>query len=95
MSTYKFEVAAKNAILKGIKEQYNEDFRIQDISVVWMAHLLNNKKGVFVDNGKNQRLYEVTYNKERDEMYLDMYEKQINKAISADEFDFEAYEFIL
>lgn len=94
MSTYKFEVAAKNAIIKGIKEQYNENYKIQDISVVWMAHLLNNKKGVFVDNGKNMRLYEVTYNKERDEMYLDMYEKRVNKPIPADEFDFEAHEFI-
>ena len=90
MSTYKFEVAAKNAIIKAIKEKYGEDFTIQEISVVWMTHLLNNKKGVFVDNGKNQRLYEVTYNRERDEMYLDMYNKQENRVIKADEFDFSA-----
>lgn len=90
MSTYKFEVAAKNAIIKAIKERFGEEFRIQDISVVWMAHLLNNKKGVFVDNGKNQRLYEVTYNRERDEMYLDVYDKLENKVVKADEFEFEA-----
>lgn len=91
MSTYTFEVAAKNAIRKAIKETYGEEYGIQDISVVWMAHLLNNKKGVFVDNGKNLRLYEVTYNKERDEMYLDMYNKQRNVVIPADEFDTEVY----
>lgn len=90
MSTYKFEVAAKNAIRKSIYEKYGEVYEIQDISVVWMAHLLGNKKGVFVDNGKNQRLYEATYNKERNEMYLDIYDKQENIVIPEDEFNFDA-----
>ena len=43
-----------------------------------------------MDNGKNQRLYEVTYNHERDEMYLDVYDKLENKVVKADEFEFEA-----
>ena len=81
MSTYDFEVRAKVELMRLIQETYGETFRIEDISVVWMAHLLRNKKGVFVDNGKNQRLYEVTYNCVTDEMYVDMYEKFKNVAI--------------
>ena len=81
MSTYDFEVRAKIELMRLINETYGETFRIEDISVVWMTHLLRNKNGVFVDNGKNQRLYEVTYNCATDEMYVDMYEKRKNVAI--------------
>lgn len=81
MSSYDFEVRAKKELMRLIEEEYGEVFRIEDISVVWMANLLRNKKAVFVDNGKNQRLYEVTYNVATDEMYVDMYEKRRNVVI--------------
>ena len=87
MSSLKFEIAAKNAIIAEIRKIYNETFEPKDVSVVWMAHLLGNKKGIFVDNGKNQRLYEATYNSERNEMYLDMYEKRQNTVIPGEELD--------
>ena len=82
MSSYDFEVKAKRELIRLIEETYGETFGIEDISVVWMAHLLRNKKGVFVDNGKNQRLYEVTYNSATNEMYVDLYEKRRNVAIA-------------
>ena len=82
MSSYDFEVKAKRELIQLIEETYVETFGIEDISVVWMAHLLRNKKGIFVDNGKNQRLYEVTYNSATNEMYVDLYEKRRNVAIA-------------
>ena len=82
MSTYDFEVRAKKELIRLIEETYGEIFQIEDISVVWMAHLLRNKKAIFVDNGKNQRLYEVTYNSATNEMYVDMYEKRRNVAVT-------------
>ena len=82
MSSYDFEVKAKRELIRLIEETYGETFGIEDISVVWMAHLLRNKKGIFVDNGKNQRLYEVTYNSATNEMYVDLYEKRRNVAIA-------------
>ena len=33
---------------------------------------------------------EVTYNRDKDEMYVDIYQKISNTKISADEFNFEA-----
>lgn len=82
MSTYDFEVRAKKELIRLIEATYGEIFQIEDISVVWMAHLLRNKKAIFVDNGKNQRLYEVTYNSATNEMYVDLYEKRRNVAVT-------------
>mgnify|MGYP007056309415 FL=1 len=36
------------------------------------------------------RYAEVTYNRDKDEMYIDIYQKIINNKISSDEFNFEA-----
>ena len=82
MNSYDFEVKAKQELIRLIEETYGETFGIEDISVVWMAHLLRHKKGIFVDNGKNQRLYEVTYNSATNEMYVDLYEKRRNVVIA-------------
>lgn len=78
MTSYEFEVAAKNAVIKCIKEHHNERYAIEDINMVWFAHVLGNKKAILIDNGKNDRLYEVTYNVIRDELYVDEYGKLNN-----------------
>lgn len=82
MTSYEFEVAAKNAVLSVVNPQYKEAFSIQDLSVVWMAHVLGYKKCILVDNGQNSRLYEVTYNKGQSEFYVDVYEKSMNVLIA-------------
>lgn len=81
MTTYDFEVKAKREVIELIKDMYEEEYDISDISVVWMTHVLGNKKAVLIDSGKNTRLYEVTYNAAKDEMYVDMYVKVINRAV--------------
>ena len=87
MNSYDFCVAAKNAIIKVAKEKYGEDYRIEDVQVVWMVHLLGFKKGIYIDNGDNQRIYEVTYNRDRNEMYVDAYEKQSNTVVDRTKID--------
>lgn len=78
MTSYEFEVAAKNAVVKSIKVLYDEDYNVNDISIVWFSHVLGNKKAIVIDNGKNSRIYEVTYNTSKGEMYCDTYEKKAN-----------------
>ena len=78
MTSYEFEVAAKNAVIKCIKEHHGERYTIEDINMVWFAHVLGNKKAILIDNGKNDRLYEVTYNATKDELYVDEYSKLNN-----------------
>ena len=80
MTSYEFEVAAKNAVIQR-NFNCNEYFNIKDISIVWHAYVLGYQKAILIDNGDNKRLYEVTYNPDRDEMYLDEYEKSHNMIV--------------
>lgn len=82
MTTYEFEVAAKNAVIEIAMNEYYDHFCIEDISVVWMAHILGNKKAMLIDNGNNRRYYEVTYNAKENEMYVDVYDKKVNRRYS-------------
>lgn len=88
MNSYDFCVAAKNAIIKVAKELYGEDYKIEDVQVVWMVHLLGFKKGIYTDS---VRIYEVTYNLDKDEMYVDAYEKRSNTVVSGGEIDTVAH----
>ena len=78
MTSYDFEKTAKDLVTKFVKEKYSEEYGIEDISIVWFAHILGCKKAILIDNGSNQRLYEVTYNFSADQMYVDVYEKKFN-----------------
>ena len=86
MTNYEFEVAAKNAVLKMISEYYADDeiraTRIENIHMVWFAHVLGYKKAILNDGGVNNRIYEVTYNSRLDEMYVDSYEKNHNVLVT-------------
>ena len=81
MTSYEFEVAAKNAVIRSIHENYGEDYVIGDIQMVWFAHTLGYKKAILIDTGINARMYEVTYNKHQNELYVDSYVKENNNLI--------------
>ena len=78
MTSYEFEVAAKNAVIKVVKAKYGEEYGIAGIQMVWFAHVLGNKKAILIDAGDNLRMYEVTYNRDRQEFYVDAYQKREN-----------------
>ena len=82
MTSYDFEKAAKEALISTIEEKYGEKYGIENISMVWFAHILGNKKAILIDDGDNKRIYEVTYSLANDQMYVDVYEKQLNKTVS-------------
>ena len=86
MTSYEFEVAAKNAVIKVCKEQFGDPYDITNIQIVWFAHVLGYKKAILIDNGHNNRLYEVTYNRQTAEMYVDTYDKLNNTVVT----DFDA-----
>lgn len=89
ITSYDFEVAAKNAVIHVAHETFGETFNITQIQVVWLVHLLGYKKAILIDLGKNNRVYEVTYNKDRDEMYVDTYEKLSNSVLRGSEGDID------
>lgn len=75
LTSYEFEVAAKNAVIQCITQHHGERYTIEDIDMVWFAHVLGNKKAILIDNGNNGgRLYEVIYDISTDILYVHEYD---------------------
>jgi len=85
MNSYEFEVKCKDALIKILEEKYEEKFKIKDLHLVWLSKSLQNFKCVIIDLGKNQRYYECTYNGDKDELYVDIYQKEHNFAFKGNE----------
>ena len=78
--------AAKNAVIMTLSESIN----INELDLVWFAHELGYKKCTIWGRPMGNRYAEVTYNRDKDEMYIDIYQKITNQVIGRDEFNFEA-----
>ena len=74
MTSYDFEVAAKNFAIGVLKER-GCDVTIEDLQLVWFAHLLGNKKCLLYCPQMGKRYIEITYSQESDMFYIDLYEK--------------------
>lgn len=78
MGGNEFIVAAKNAVWMYCDAP---KFDPEDIEVVWASKTLSNCKGLFYAPGIPGLYFEATYNGEKDEIYLDVYEKTDNVVI--------------
>lgn len=52
-----------------------------DVFVVWYCKTLQNAKALLSTNVSDGMYYEITYNANKDEIYLDAYKKWENKCI--------------
>lgn len=86
MTSQEFEKAAKNAVIKVL----GEDIEISQLELVWFAHELGYKKCTIWGVPMGNRYAEVTYNRDKNEMYVDIYKKVSNTRIPAEEFNFAA-----
>lgn len=84
MTSHQFQIAAKNAVIKVVEAAYEEQYAIEDINITWFSYVLGNMKCLLIDSGKNNRYYEVTYNRDKNELYVDTYEKRINAKFDSD-----------
>lgn len=50
-----------------------------EVFAVWDCYILGNIKALFVTSLRDGMYYEVTYNKQKDEIYLDAYRKTENR----------------
>ena len=89
MTSYEFEVVAKNAVIDLMKERYHIDLKINEIDFVWFAHELGYKKCTLYGFKMGVYYAEVTYNKDKDLLYVDIYEKRYNKCIKESDFNYE------
>ena len=86
MTSYEFIERAKLAICEYANDKWDHlepkpVFQIEDVHTVWQCKTLQNHKGVFCTFEVRPLLYEVTYNGDKNEMYLDVYEKEHNRKI--------------
>ena len=52
-----------------------------EVYVVWSCKTLQNKKAVLSTDLVNGILFEITYNGDKDETYVDVYEKNLNYVV--------------
>lgn len=56
----------------------SQELRPEDVYVVWLCRTLQNHKGFFSTPVSDGMYYEVTYNGDRNETYIDVYKKWEN-----------------
>lgn len=86
MASYDFEKAAKNAVI----DVLGEDIVIDQLDMVWLANELGYKKCTIWGEPMGDKYAEVTYNRDKDEMHVDIYQKISNTKIPSSEFNFIA-----
>lgn len=70
-----------DAIIIAVIDSNIPNVKKEDLFIVWSCYILGNRKFV-VGCKTSERYFEVTYNKDKDEWYVDTYKKTYNLAIS-------------
>ena len=82
MDTEKFHALAKEGLVKKIAESFPEEgVTVSDIYVVWTCKILQNNKAMLSTDKLHGHYYEVTHNGDKNELYIDMYEKASNTCV--------------
>lgn len=63
----------------------NAGISSEDVYVVWLCKVLKNNKALLSTPLPDGMYYEITYNGEKDELYLDAYKKFENRRIKVRE----------
>ena len=62
-------------------QQMMKPIKENEVHVVWVAKVLQNNKGLFIAERIDGFYFEVTYNGDKREFYVDTYEKALNNRI--------------
>lgn len=76
MDSRKFHDLAINAVL-----QVNQNIEVSEMFVVWMCKTLQNNKAL-ISAQSTDNYYEVTYNGDKKELYVDEYIKNTNTCLN-------------
>lgn len=74
-------VAVENE-LKGIEEGAWDALTPDNTKLVWFSKVLENWKAIVITTMPDQRIYEVTYNGQKRETYIDVYDKVANVVLA-------------
>ena len=85
MDSAKFEVICEQVVLDYVNSHLdksdNAEITESDIYIVWMCKTLQNNKALLSTTLPDGMYYEVTYNGDKQEIYLDAYKKFENQCI--------------
>lgn len=85
MDTKKFIDICKGEIVNyfnsRVEKTDNKALTIDDVFVVWSCKTLQNNKALLSTAVRDGMYYEVTYNGDKNEIYLDAYKKWENRCI--------------
>lgn len=79
MGSKEFQELAMNAVFR-----VNPNIAISEMFVVWMVKVLQNNKAL-ISAMSTDNYYEVTYNGDKNELYVDEYIKNTNTCINAND----------
>ena len=91
MNSYEFEVAAKNVVIDMLAKRGIEA-SIDELQLVWFTHLLGNKKCMIYGPVMANLYAEITYARDSQMVYADLYQKLDHKDIHDWDLSFEAGE---
>lgn len=84
MGNDKFAEIAKAAVIKWY-ERENKKLSEEDVYVVWSCKTLQNNKALVSTTVSDGMYFELTYNGDKDELYVDAYKKWENVCIKSPE----------
>ena len=86
MTNDNFIKMAKDTVVRLHNSVASEKIKLNDVFVVWYAKTLQNHKALLATPipGDNH-YYEVTYNGDKNELYVDVYTKELNKCYKIEE----------
>ena len=89
MTSYEFEVAAKNVVIDMLAKRGIEA-KIEDLNLVWFTHLLGNKKCMIWGEPMANLYAEITYALDSQMVYADLYQKLDHRDIHHWDLNFDA-----
>lgn len=85
MPNNEFIIISKQIVVDYFNEKAektdNKKITQEDVFVVWLCKTLQNNKALLSTNVTDGMYYEITYNGDKKEFYLDAYKKWENRAI--------------
>lgn len=88
LGSKEFQEIAKRVVFEmaheGLDPTDNVELKIDDVYITWFGFILGDMKALLSTSLPDGRYYEVTYNKEKKEIYADCYAKLKNKVVTVD-----------
>ena len=89
MDSEKFIELVKKTVVDYVNENLDitdgKKITVDDVYIVWMSKVLQNNKALASTTLLDGMYYELTYNGDKKEVYLDAYKKWENKCIKVGE----------